>query len=103
MSAFAARKAHAAAQSNSSSQKEISSSQNNNERISQQVTNDVPSRTSNRGKRSPVKIDLPSMSPGFIVEENGRGEALENHISRCVLLLLLGYAITPPNIDLNQF
>lgn len=81
VSAFAARKAHAAAQSNSSSQKEISSSQNNNERISQQVTNDVPSRTSNRGKRSPVKIDLPSMSPGFIVEENGRGEALENHIS----------------------
>lgn len=85
MSAFAARKAHAAVQSTSSSPKETSSSQNHIERNSQQVTSDVPSRNSNRGKSSPVKNDLPSISPGFIVEGNGRGEEPENNIMRCVL------------------
>ncbi|KAI9643647.1 Polynucleotide 5'-hydroxyl-kinase grc3 [Ciborinia camelliae] len=83
VSAFAARKAQAAAHSTSSPQKETTSSQSltGSQKLAQQVTNDIPSRKLNRGKSSQIGNDLSSISPDFIAEGNGPGENSENHVS----------------------
>ncbi|KAF7876373.1 hypothetical protein EAF04_001466 [Stromatinia cepivora] len=80
VSAFAARKAQAAAHSTGSPEKETASSDYHANKVSREVRNDFPSRILNRGKSSQVGNDLPSISPGFIAEGSGLGEHLENHV-----------------------
>ncbi|CAD6455183.1 4f1aa163-41e5-4ec3-ae31-78b07613abcf [Sclerotinia trifoliorum] len=80
VSAFAARKAQAAAHSTGSPEKETRSSENHTKIVSQGVRNDFPSRSLTRGKSSQVGNDLPSISPGFIAEGSGFGEDIGNHV-----------------------
>lgn len=80
VSAFAARKAQAAAHSTGSPEKETTSSEDHAKKLSQDVKIDFPSRSLNRGKSSQVGYDFPSISAGFIAEGSGLGEDIGNHV-----------------------
>lgn len=85
VSAFAARKAQAAAaESTGSPQKETPSSQAHSQTLVPQVKNNVLTRNTKRGKSGQAGNALPAMGPDFIAEGNGPGEDSHNHISRCV-------------------
>ncbi|KAB8293032.1 hypothetical protein EYC80_007394 [Monilinia laxa] len=81
VSAFAARKAQAAAQSTGGPEKETPSSQPRSQKLVPQVKNDVLTRNTKRGKSGQVGNAFPAMSPDLIAEGNGPGEDLQNHIS----------------------
>ncbi|RAL64678.1 hypothetical protein DID88_001711 [Monilinia fructigena] len=82
VSAFAARKAQAAAQSSGSPQKETPSSQACGQKLAPQVKNDILTRNTKRGKSGQVGNALHAMSPDCIAEGNGP-EDLQNHNSSC--------------------
>ncbi|KAA8566504.1 hypothetical protein EYC84_009063 [Monilinia fructicola] len=82
VSAFAARKAQAAAaESTGSPQKETPSSQAHSQTLVPQVKNNVLTRNTKRGKSGQAGNALPAMGPDFIAEGNGPGEDSHNHIS----------------------
>ncbi|QSZ31138.1 hypothetical protein DSL72_000701 [Monilinia vaccinii-corymbosi] len=81
VSAFAARKAQAAAQSTGSPQKGTPSLQAHSQKLTRKVKNNVPSRDIKQGQSSQVGNALPAITQGFIADGNGPGEDPQNHVS----------------------